>query len=99
MTSPPLAHLPEEIRMNFDRELVGINVIAQCKIFGVVSLATLLDWRIHYALPIYKVGGVWVASRAELKEWKRQHLYLTDAPNIIQKIEKNPPRAKLWRFF
>lgn len=98
MTSPPLAHLPEEIRMNSDRELIGIDAIAECKILGVVSQATLMAWRIGYDLPIRKFNGIWVASRTELKEWKRQHPDLMDAPKIIQKIEKNPPRARLWRF-
>jgi hypothetical protein len=95
MTSPPLARLPEEIRMNSDQELIGIDAILECKILGVISLATILDWRIHYALPIYKVGGVWVATRADLQEWKKQHRDLTDIPNIMCKIEKNPSRARL----
>ena len=96
MTSPPLALLPEEIRMNPDKELIGINAVLECKILDDVSLATLMAWRIGYDLPIRKVDGIWVSSRAELQEWKKQHRDLTDMPKIIRKIEEIPPRARRW---
>jgi hypothetical protein len=110
MTSPPLARLPEEIRrqnlhlLSINKtdggkeELIGINAIAECKILGDVSHATLMAWRIGYDLPIRKVSGIFVSSRAELQEWKTQHRDLTDAPNIMCKIEKNPARAWRWGF-
>lgn len=98
MTSPPLAHLPEEVWMNSDQDLIGIDAIMDCKVLGIVSLATILDWRIHFALPIYKIHGVWVATRANLQEWKKQHRDLTDVPKIICKNREKPAQARLWRF-
>lgn len=60
----------------FKKELNGIDEIR--KYLNLENDLTVLDWRIGYALPVYKEGGIWRATISDLKEWQRQHNYLKE---------------------
>lgn len=47
-------------------DLSGINEIAD---FARKSIATLLDWHRDYCFPMRKLDGIFVSSRAEIRDW------------------------------
>lgn len=82
--------------MIFEKTLQGIDAIAE--FLKLLSAVTVLDWRLSYGLPILKIRGTWVASKAELREWMRQHPELAEPRMTIRepKPKKIIKRPKRW---
>jgi hypothetical protein len=75
-------------------ELQGIDAI--CGELQVHNMVVVMDWRLEYDLPMRKTGGVWCASRKELRTWRREHPDLQSAPPEIQRIRVKQPRPRRW---
>lgn len=69
----------------FKKELTGIDQIR--KYLNLENDLTIVDWKIGYALPVFKEGGVWKAKISDLKKWQLQHKFLKEV--------QTEPRGKI----
>lgn len=79
-----------------NKELHGVDAI--CHYLKCSNIADVLDWKLHYGLPIALCYGTWVGNTRDLREWRRSHPDLKEMVFNRPLQRRKEPAAKLPRW-